>query len=195
MLEGLAAAYGVAVTPDEVFDVILCLLSAQSYSLRFAEDLEDVFPHVPFPANHAVFVRAAQLGTRIRAIQTFDPAQPPARSADPAFVRLATAPTPGAGLAPSDPDGGSLTLCADGSGQVEGLPEALWAFEVSGYPVLQRWLEGRAGQAVDLALFDAFRDVCARLAEHIDFAAQADNILADALVATLNRDALGLSAA
>jgi len=195
LLEGLAAAYGVAVTPDEVFDVILCLLSAQSYSLRFAEDLEDVFPHVPFPANHAVFVRAAQLGTRIRAIQTFDPAQPPARSADPAFVRLATAPTPGAGLAPSDPDGGSLTLCADGSGQVEGLPEALWAFEVSGYPVLQRWLEGRAGQAVDLALFDAFRDVCARLAEHIDFAAQADNILADALVATLNRDALGLSAA
>lgn len=194
LLGGLAAAYGVAVTPDEVFDAILCLLSARSYSLRFAEDLEDVFPHVPFPADHAVFVRAAQLGARLRAIQTFDPAQPPARNADPAFVRLATAPTPGAGLAPSDPEGDRLTICADGSGQVEGLPNALWSFEVSGYPVLRRWLEGRAGQPVDLALFDAFRDVCARIAEHIDLGAQADTILGDALVATLNRDALGLPA-
>jgi hypothetical protein len=194
LLAGLAGAYGVAVTADEVFDAILCLLSAQSYTLRFAEDLEDVFPHVPFPADHAVFVRAAQLGARIRAIQTFDPAHPPGRLADPSFVRLSTAPTPGAGLEPSDPEGDRLTLCADGSGQVDGLPAALWSFEVSGYPVLQRWLEGRANQPVDLALFDAFRDVCARIAEHIDLAAQADTILGEALGATLNRDALGIPA-
>ena len=193
LLDGLAAAYGAAVTPEEVFDAILCLLSAQSYTLRFAEDLEDVFPHVPFPADHAVFARASELGARLRAIQTFDPAHPPARSADPAFVRLATAPTPGAGLVASAPEGDRLTLCADGSGQVEALPDVLWSFEVSGYPVLKRWLEGRAGQPVDLALFDAFRDVCARIAEHIDLAAQADTILGDALAATLNRDALGLA--
>jgi len=194
LLDGLAGAYGVAVTPEEVFDTILCLLSAESYSLRFAEDLEDVFPHVPFPADHAIFVRAARLGTSLRRVQTFDPAHPPARNADPTFVRLVTAPTPGTGLAPSDPEGDRLTLCADGSGQVEGLPNALWSFEVSGYPVLRRWLEGRAGQPVDLALFDAFRDVCARIAEHIDLGAQADTILGDALAATLNRDALGLPA-
>lgn len=194
LLAGLAGAYGVAVTADEVFDAILCLLSAQSYTLRFAEDLEDVFPHVPFPADHAVFVRAAQLGARIRAVQTFDPAHPPGRLADPDFVRLSTAPTPGAGLEPSDAEGDRLTLCADGSGQVDGLPAALWSFEVSGYPVLERWLEGRANQPVDLALFDAFRDVCARIAEHIDLAAQADTILGEALGATLNRDALGIPA-
>lgn len=194
LLAGLAGAYGVAVTADEVFDAILCLLSAQSYTLRFAEDLEDVFPHVPFPADHAVFVRAAQLGARIRAVQTFDPAHPPGRLADPDFVRLSTAPTPGAGLEPSDAEGDRLTLCADGSGQVDGLPAALWSFEVSGYPVLERWLEGRANQPVDLAMFDAFRDVCARIAEHIDLAAQADTILGEALGATLNRDALGIPA-
>jgi hypothetical protein len=192
LLEGLSAVYGVIVTAEETFDVILCLLSAQNYTLRFAEDLEDVFPHVPFPAEHAVFVRAAQLGARIRANQIFDPAHPPAHSADPNFVRLATAPTAGAGLTPSDPDGDRIALCADGSGEVTGLPPALWSFEVSGYPVLQRWLEGRSGQPVDLALFDAFRDVCARITEHIDLAAEADTILVDALGATLNRDALGI---
>jgi len=81
------------------------------------------------------------------------------------------------------------------AGQIEGLPPALWDFKVSGYPVLRRWLEGRAGQVVDLALFEALRDVCARIAEQIDLSAQADTILGDALAATLNRDALGLPAA
>ena len=194
LLAGLAGAYGVTVTTDEVFDAILCLLSAQSYTLRFAEDLEDVFPHVPFPADHAVFVRAAQLGARIRAVETFDLAHPPGRLPDRRFVRLTTAPTPGAGLEPSDPEGDRLILCADGSGQVDGLPATLWSFEVSGYPVLERWLDGRARQPVDLTLFDAFRDVCARIAEHIDLAAQADIILDEALGATLNRDALGIPA-
>jgi hypothetical protein len=193
--DGLTAAYGVAVTPEQVFDAILCLLSARSYTLRFAEDLEDVFPHVPFPADHAAFAASATLGAQIRAVQTFDAAHPLGSLADPAFVRLVTAPTQGALLEPEGPNAGRLTLCADGTGEVEGLPPVLWAFEVSGYPVLRRWLEGRAGLPVDLALFDAFRDVCARLAELIDLFDRADTLLADSLAATLNREALGMAVA
>ena len=189
LIDGLAATYGVEVTPEQVFDAILCLLSAQSYTLRFAEDLEDVFPHVPFPADHGGFTQAALLGASIRAAQTFDTVHTPA---DAAFVRLTTAPTQGAVLHAAQPRQDRLTLCADGSGLVEGLPPALWAFEVSGYPVLRRWLEGRAGLPVDLALFDALRDVCARLADLISLCRQADTLLTNALTATLTRDALGM---
>ncbi len=49
LIESLSAAYGEPVAAEDVFDAILTLLSATSYSLRFAEDLEDVFPHVPLP--------------------------------------------------------------------------------------------------------------------------------------------------
>jgi len=49
LVASLSAAYGEAITAEDVFDAILCLLSATSFTLRFAEDLEDVFPHVPFP--------------------------------------------------------------------------------------------------------------------------------------------------
>jgi len=188
LIGGLSAVYGVPVAPEDIFNTILCLLSAHSYSQRFAEDLEDVLPHVPFPADHATFVRAARLGADIQAVQTF--ARPPVGLADPAFVRLATVPAPGAALRAREPDGTRLTLCADGSGQVDGLPAALWGFEVSGYPVLQRWLEGRENEPVDLALFDAFRDVCARLGELADLFRSADNILDDALRAPLTRTAL-----
>lgn len=88
-----------------------------------------------------------------------------------------------------------LTLCSDGSGLIDGLPPALWSFEVSGFAVLQRWLEGRRDLELGLALFDEFRDICARISELRRLAAEAANVLADALVATLNRGALGLSPA
>lgn len=135
-----------------------------------------------------MFQRTAQLGSQIRAVQTF--AQAPAALGDPTFVQLITAPNPGAMLDAGEPDGACLILCADGSGRVEGLPAALWDFEVSGYPVLRRWLEGREGQAVDLALFDAFRDVCGRIADLVDLFEEADNLLVEALNAPLTREAI-----
>jgi hypothetical protein len=188
LIDGLTMLYGVALTAEEVFDAILCLLSADSYTLRFAEDLEDVFPHIPFPADHGVFVRATQLGAQIREIEAF--VRIPAALADPAFVQLATPPTVGATLQAVEPDGAMLILCVDGSGEVTGLPANLWEFEVSGYPVLRRWLEGREGQTVDLALFDAFRDICGRIADLFDLFDQADTILTEALDAPLTRDVL-----
>ena len=188
LIEGLSALYGTTATAEDVFDAILCLLSASSYTLRFAEDLEDMFPHVPFPADHGVFERAAQLGARIREIETF--ARIPDALAAPAFVQLDTPPTAGATLKVSDPDGTTLTLCANGSGEVTALPEALWGFEVSGYPVLRRWLEGREGQVVNLALFDAFRDVCGRIADLVELYDTADTILEEALDSPLTRDAI-----
>jgi hypothetical protein len=194
LIDGLCAAYGTAVEPEQVFHAMLCLLSARTYTLRFAEDLEDVFPHLPFPADHAVFERAASVGARIRKIETFDTGTPAAALADSGFVRLIVASNPGASLSASPPEGSRLTLCADGSGVVENLPPRLWAFEVSGYAVLARWLEARRGLPVDLALFDAFRDICARIADLIELAERADEILEDALHATLNREALGMPA-
>lgn len=64
LLASLSASYGEAVAAGDVFDAILCLLSASSYTLRFAEDLEDVFPHVPFPARHELFQDAVRIGRK-----------------------------------------------------------------------------------------------------------------------------------
>jgi predicted helicase len=67
LLMGLAVNYGAPVSAQDAFDAMLALLSAASYTLRFAEDLEDVLPHVPFPSDHALFLEAAALGREIRA--------------------------------------------------------------------------------------------------------------------------------
>ncbi|MBV9861650.1 MAG: N-6 DNA methylase [Alphaproteobacteria bacterium] len=188
LVENLGAAYGQPVTAEDVFDAILCLLSAASYTRRFAEDLEDVFPHVPFPAHREVFAEAVRLGREIRAVETF--ARPPSKAhLRPGFVRLETEPR--AALASVQYSDGGIVLCADGSGRVTGLPEAVWNFAVTGYRVLPHWIESRVGLPLDQALVSEMRDVCGRIAELIDLFAAADIVLEGTLRATLTRAALG----
>jgi predicted helicase len=190
LLEALALAYAGPVAPETVFDAILALLSATSYTLRFAEDLEDVFPHVPFPADRAVFERAAAIGAAIRAVETFA-RLPAAEFLTPQMAKIET--TPVGLLDPSDFEGGTLTLSTDGSGRVTGIPEPIWSFAVSGYRLLPRWLAARRGHPVNWELINSFRDIVGRIAELIHHFGEADLVLADALQHSLTSDELGLS--
>lgn len=192
LMDGLALAYHAPVKPNDVFEASLCLLSATSYTLRFAEDLEDVFPHIPFPADKAVFDRAAAVGKEIREVETFARA-PDDKFLTTAIARIETTPRgPLAAIRPSDWDAGDLTLCDDGSGQVSGIPKTVWEFAVSGYRVLPRWLAGRAGITVDNAFVLEFRDITGRINELIHLFDEADLVLQDALKHTLTRRELGL---
>ena len=192
LLAGLTAAYGAQVSPEQVFDAMLALLSASSYTLRFAEDLEDVFPHVPFPSDHALFLEAARLGGEVRAVETFG--RPP-RSAflTKATARIETAPS--GALDASDWADSSFCLCADGSGRVSGVRQDIWDFAVSGYRLLPRWLDARKGLPVDNAILTGVRDLVGRIGELIDLFVRADTLLAKVLPATLSREVLGLGEA
>lgn len=192
LVGSLSAAYGQGVDAADVFDAILCLVSAASYTRLFAEDLEDVFPHVPFPAQLTVFQEAARVGGEIRAVETF--ARPPGeayRGRD--FARVQTQPR-GSVVRVEYADG-EITLCDDGTGRITGIPEAVWSFSVSGYRVFPRWLEGRLGLPADLALVQELRDICGRIAELIDRFAEADIVLESTLRESLTREALGLEPA
>jgi hypothetical protein len=158
--------------------------------LRFAEDLEDVFPHVPFPSDHALFLEAAALGREIRAVETF--ARPPrAEFLNRGVARVESEATET--LHASDWSEGELLLCANRTGRVSGVSARVWNFSVSGYRLLSRWLAARQGLPVDHALITALRDVVGRIAELIDLFARADHLLERALGATLSREALGLA--
>lgn len=192
LIEGLSLAYGEPVTAPEVFDAILCLLSATSYTRRFAEDLEDTFPHVAFPADHDVFARAVAIGRDIREIETF------ARVPDTPRGLCAIASEPdgvvASGVAAGYADG-AITLCENGSGRITGIPEPVWRFAVSGYRVLPRWIEGREGVTADLAFVRELRDVAARIAALLHNFDAADLVLADTLADSLTREELGIDAA
>jgi predicted helicase len=189
LVQSLSAAYGETVTAEEVFDAILCLLSATSYTLRFAEDLEDVFPHVPFPARLENFRDAVRIGGSIRMVETF--AREPSKAfRRPDFVRIRTQPC-GIIAAFEYVDGG-IVLCSDGSGEITGIPGPVWNFAVSGYRLVSRWLEARIGLPADLALVRELRDICGRIAELIELFTEADIVLEATLQETLTREVLGI---
>jgi predicted helicase len=192
LIRSLSRAYGDPVPAENLFDAILCLLSATSYTLCFAEDLEDVFPHVPFPHEPDVFRDAVRIGREIRAVETFA-REPGEAYRRPHFVRVTT--QPHGAVAPVEYADGAITLCADGTGRITGLPHAVWNFSVSGYRLLPRWIEARAGLPADLVLVRELRDICGRIAELIDLFAEADNVLKATLRATLSREALGFAPA
>jgi len=192
LIRSLSRAYGDPVPAEDVFDAILWLLSATSYTLRFAEDLEDVFPHVPFPHEPEVFRDAVRIGREIRAVETFA-REPGDAYRRPGFVRIVTEPR--GAVAPVEYADGAIALCADGSGRIAGLPLAVWNFSVSGYRLLPRWIEARIGLPADLALVRDLRDICGRVAELIDLFAEADIVLHATLHETLIREALGLAPA
>lgn len=188
LITSLSAAYGGAVQPQDAFDAILALLSARSYTRSFAKDLEDVFPHVAFPADVDVFRDAVRVGREIRAIETF--ARPPAAQPQ-AFCRLASQPT--GDVAPVEYQDGEIALCRDGSGRITGIPHEVWTFAVSGYRVLPRWIEGRVDLPADLALIRELRDVAARIAELIHRFDEADLVLEATLANSLTREELGFA--
>jgi Type ISP C-terminal specificity domain/N-6 DNA Methylase len=189
LLAGLTAAYGKKVSPQQVFDCMLCLLSAKSYTLNFAEDLEDVFPHIPFPAQHQTFLEAAELGADIRSVETF--ARPPNAEFLPAKLCRFTVAPKGKIVSPAYVDG-SFEFCENGAGKATGVPTEIWYYSVSGYELLPRWINGRVGLEVDLSLATELRDICGRIAEVIDLTAKADKILAKTLKQVLGRATIGL---
>ena len=139
LVSGLSRNYGTDVVPQQIFDATLAMLSASTYTTRFAYDLEDGFPHVPFPADYAVFEAAAALGMRIRAIQTFgeSPAERfrTARLVGRASGPCLDVPVPRRAFV-GDGSTGMLTLLADQSLRIASVSERAWQFSVSGYRVL-----------------------------------------------------------
>ena len=201
LVAGLSAIYGVPVTALDAFDAILALLSATSYTTRFGFDLEDDFPHVPFPADHRAFTEAARIGARIRALQGMEAVPAPgfqsARlSGRPSGTALEV-PAPRRAFAGADGTG-TVALLPDRSLCMANVPERVWTFAVSGYPVLHRWLRARNGEPVSGAgastLLRAALDVAWRIEELLYQCDQADGVLMRALDAPLTRADLGLHA-
>lgn len=180
---------GTPVGSQDVFDSALALLSATSYTTRFAWDLEDSFPHIPFPADADLFRRTAETGARIRALQTFaaDPDEcfSCGRIQGRVAVPVLDVPAPRSAFKRQG-DEGTLALTAAGNMRVSGVPVRVWEFAVSGYPVLYRWLRARRGQALNAVMHRSVLELVARIGHLLYLFDEADALLEESLKAPLS---------
>jgi Type ISP C-terminal specificity domain len=178
---------------------MLALLSARSYTTTFAHDLEDDFPHVPFPALHADFAEAARIGSRIRALEGYislpEARYRLARLDGDGLGKVLEVPTPRNAWT-GDDGMGAVALTPDQALRMTNVSEAVWKFAVSGYPLLYKWLKARAGEPLHgergAELLEEALDVAWRIEELLALFTEADAVLARVVDNSLSRSELNL---
>lgn len=200
VIAGLSVAYGRPVEPQEIYDAVLALLSATTYTTRFAHDLEDDHPDVPFPAERGCFERAAAIGSRIRTLQGFrrlpDEQYRTATLEGDARGRPLDVPSPAQAFVPGEESRGSVLLVRDGDFSIANVSVRAWIYAVSGYRPLYKWLKARQGESMHgpsgVALLRGALETVWRLEELVALSDEADVVLDDAVALTLTREELNM---
>lgn len=152
VLAALSKAYGAEVDPVDVFAYVAALLAHPAYVERFRADLIRPGLRVPLTADASMFAQTAALGRKVLWLHTFGERMAEGQPSGAPRLPEAERPTiPKDGAIPSTPEGFPDTVEYDpatrrlsvGSGYVENVAPAVWAYEVSGKPVLRQWFSYR----------------------------------------------------
>lgn len=152
VLAELAKAFGAPVDPVDVFAYVAALLACPAYTGKFKSDLIRPGLRVPLTANAALFGEAAALGREVIWLHSFGDRFTDGRPAGAPRLPKDRAPTiPKDGAIPSTPDAFPDTIDYDaakqrlkiGTGFIDNVLPAVWAYEVSGKQVLRQWFSYR----------------------------------------------------
>lgn len=140
-----------AATESNVSPAVVALLAHPVYTASFAEDLVRPGLRVPLTADAALFAEAAKLGREVIRLHTFGERFPAEDPPHPPRVAQGGPTLPKDGAIPSTPEGFPDSLEYDaakrrlavGTGFIDNVPPAVWAYEVSGKQVLRQWFSYR----------------------------------------------------
>jgi len=153
LLAALSARLSRSVSGEDVKAYVAALLAHPVYTAHFHADLLTPGLRVPLTANAASFADAVALGRRVLWLHTYGRC-----FADAAAGRPAGAPRVVQGdrplvvtPIPDSPDAMPEEIVHDpalaqlrvGAGVIEGVPEPVWDYEVSGFRVVKRWFDRR----------------------------------------------------
>ncbi len=155
LLAFLAETYGREVGAEDAMAYIAALMAHPAFTARFAADLVRPGLRVPLTADATLFAEAVALGREVVWLHCFGE-----RFADPDAGRPKRAPRLPKGEAPHVPAEGAIpgapeplpdTMDHDagtnrlrvGKGFVANVTAAMWAYEVSGKPILRQWFSYR----------------------------------------------------
>lgn len=140
-------------TPESLFAYCYAILAGGDYTDRFAEELQTPGPRVPLTADPAVFEEVAQFGRRLLGLHTSgerfaDGVKEPIRRTDVKVAKPVTDIPATPREVGYDPDAQQLIV---GDGRIGGVPPQVWQFQVSGMPVVKKWLGYRTAKGAGKA--------------------------------------------
>lgn len=148
MLPALRQAFGRDVTAEDVFAYAYALLSTPAYVEKFSEELTNPGPRLPVTRDAALFARAVALGRQLLWLHTYGERFVPARRRcgeipqGRARCRQGV-PTTEAGYPENYAYDTTPQILHVGDGVFAPVSEAVWNYSVSGWRVVESWLQYR----------------------------------------------------
>lgn len=155
LLEMLSKTYGVAVEAEDVVAYIAALTAHPAYVERFRGELSTPGLRIPLTADGALFAEAAGVGRRAIWLHCFGermadakqdrPSGPPRLPIEqrPHIPKDAAIPSDTADMPDSMAHDPATLRLSIGKGWVEGVPQAVWDYAVSGKQILPQWFSYR----------------------------------------------------
>jgi hypothetical protein len=155
VLAHLAETYGHHISPPDLMAYLAAVMAHPAFIARFARDLKQPGLRVPMTADARLFGEAVVIGREVIWLHTYGE-----RFDDAAAGRPKQAPRLPRELAPVIPVGGAIPGAPEplpdnidydgaarrltvGKGRIDNVMPEIWAYEVSGKPVVRQWFSYR----------------------------------------------------
>lgn len=146
--------------PEDVFYYTYAVLHSPTYRQRYVEFLRGDFPRLPLTGNKALFAALVEKGAELVFLHLLE---------SPALERFITRfPISGSDeLEVMRYDENSQRVYINADQYFEGVPPEVWAFQVGGYQVCQKWLKDRRGRHLSSDYRNNYQKIVVALAETI----------------------------
>ncbi|MGC9394053.1 MAG: type ISP restriction/modification enzyme [Anaerolineae bacterium] len=183
LLPALAAAYGREPSPEEVFYYIYAILYAPTYRARYAAFLRMDFPRVPFTAEAEVFAALSALGQRLVDLHLLRSPE-----LDPPTCRFEGA---GDGVVERGKTGlrydpATERVYVNVTQSFGPVPPDVWAYQVGGYQVCEKWLKDRRERRLALDDIRTYCRIVTALGITLTLQAEIDAVYAGMEAATVS---------
>lgn len=171
--------------PEDLFGYIYALLHSPTYRTRYEEFLKGDFPRVPITSDAALFRTLARLGGELVGLHLLDAARAPALHQLSTRFPVSGDNTVERGQPRYDPAHARVYISADNakagkSGQYfEGVPPAVWGFQVGGYQVCEKWLKDRVGRKLTYDELTTYQRIVVALRETLRVMGEIDAAIAE----------------
>jgi len=180
--------------PEDILHYVYAVFHSPGYRERYAEFLKRDFPRVPLTADRKLFKRLCALGgelVKLHLLESEALSKPTTRfpvpgdnSVSKGFPKYlppgggkGDGPPPKRGQSPFPPETASGRVHINKDQYFECIAPEVWAFQVGGYQVCEKWLKDRVGRRLSLDDLEHYQKVVAAIAETIRLMSEIDKVI------------------
>ncbi|NLS76012.1 MAG: DNA methyltransferase [Chloroflexi bacterium] len=156
--------------PEDVLHYAYAVFHSPAYRARYAEFLKIDFPRLPLTADAALFRALCAKGGELVALHLME---------SPALNRLVTRfPVPGDNVVGKVRyDDNHRRVHINAAQYFEGVEPEVWAFQVGGYQVLDKWLKDRQGRKLEHDDLEHYQRIVVALGETMRLMGEIDEAI------------------